>query len=358
MTMRLNVPFIPETAYAAFLDGLGGRLHSVHFSLYDPGLNDARIRLQTREMEALVAGLQALPQPKKYLLANARFQAATLYGTARGTTGLVAQLALLKEAGVLDGIVFADPYLLMALSDKAPELVASLEAVPSINFMIDSVAKLEAALAAINASRFLPPSKLPLDRSLNRSPAALGVVAAAARARLPGIQIELLANEGCLDHCPFRASHEAHIAAANLGHRIDTFRLNQDLGCMRLLSEAPHRILASPFIRPEEVSRYAGLADIVKICGRTLGRTFLVRTIQAYTAEAYAGNLLDLLDAANWMAASWNLPNQDLPADLGKQLAACASDCAACTVCRDIFRRSARRRPLHLKRIAAGDCDA
>jgi collagenase-like PrtC family protease len=215
--------------------------------------------------------------------------------------------------------------------------------------MIDSVAKLEAVLALVHASRFLPPGKIPLDRALNRCPGALREMVAVIRKRYPDVLVELLANEGCLNHCAFRATHESLIAAANAGIPIDTFCLNRDFGCVRILSEAPHRILASPFIRPEDLPHYTDVADIIKISGRTLGGAFLRRAVAAYTAGRYDGNLLDLLDAAHWMGQQWDLPNGKLPADLLERLTACDQTCTACTVCREIFDRHARALPMHLQ---------
>lgn len=347
--MLLNVPFIPETAYVRFLNSIGRHLHSIHFSLEDPALCDARIRVRTLDEETLVNLLKGVVGPRKYLLANGRFHSPQGYAAAGGLTTLFRRMERLQAQGVLDGIVFSDAYLLIALSDAAPDLAARIEAVPSVNFMIDSVQKLEAVLEMIENSRFRPPGKITLDRLLNRRPAALSDLAAVIRRRSPDIRIELLANEGCLNHCPFRSTHDALIAGANAGLGVDTLRLNRDLGCMRLLLDAPHRILSSPFIRPEDQARYEGIADIIKICGRTLGSAFLTRTVGAYAAGGYKGNFLALLDAANWMAEKWEIFNEDLPENYFDLLSACDQLCKDCTTCRDLFRRCARPRPLLIR---------
>jgi len=61
----LNVPFLPDADYVAFLAGLGSRLHAVHFSLYDPALCDARVRMRDVSVETLATHLQRLPGPRK-----------------------------------------------------------------------------------------------------------------------------------------------------------------------------------------------------------------------------------------------------------------------------------------------------
>lgn len=347
--MRFNVPFILDEQYIDDLKRLEGRLYAVHFSLHQPVLADARVRLHAQGLQPIINGLQQIPGVKKYLLANARFQSAENYRAGGALSRLIACLEQLMAGGVLHGIIFSDGYFLRALSDAAPHLATRLEAIPSINFMIDSAERLEAVMAILNGSRFLPPDKIPLDRALNRRPESLRDLAAVIRERYPEMRVELLANEGCLNHCAFRGTHEALIAAANVGAPIDTFRLNRDLGCVRILSETPHCVLSSPFIRPEDLSRYADAADIIKICGRTLGSRFLRRAVSAYAAERYEGNLLDLLDAANWMTQHWDLPNSKLPEGLMERLTTCDQNCSACKVCRELFQQHARALAVHLQ---------
>ncbi len=86
------------------------------------------------------------------------------------------------------------------------------------------------------------------------------------------------------------------------------------------MEREPHRVFASPFIRPEDAWRYSESADIIKICGRTLGAGFLERVVGAYTAGVFRGNLLDLLDATHWMAGRWEIPNDLLSDDFADVL--------------------------------------
>ena len=157
--MKLDVPFIPDAHYTAFLADLGKRIHAVHFSLYDPDLSDARIRMRSVGVQTICDLLQKLPGPKKYLLANGRFQPVDRYGATGGTDDLLQQLKALQALGILDGIIFSDGYLLMALSDAAPDLASRLEAVPSINFCMDSIQKIQSVLNLIQSSRFRRPGR-------------------------------------------------------------------------------------------------------------------------------------------------------------------------------------------------------
>ncbi len=350
--LPLNVPFLPEASYIRFLNDLGPRLHAVHFSLHDPVLCDARVRLAPASLHTIIDSLGRLPGPKKYLLANGRFQPTGTYTGPVGLSGLTRRLEKLLDAGVLDGLIFADSYLLTVLGDTAPAIVTRLEAVPSVNFSIDSIGKLKVLMDLVSASGFRLPGKITVDRDLNRRPAELASLSTAIRRRWPTVKIELLANEGCLIHCPFRFTHEALIAATNnaayADGQFDTQRLNRDLACQRQLTQFPHRILASPFIRPEDVCRYEGSTDLIKVCGRTLGAGFLERAVEAYAQGRYHDNLLDLLDAAHWMADRWNIPNDDIPEDFLDVLSTCEQDCTGCNYCRTYFDHHVRFQQLQL----------
>jgi hypothetical protein len=349
--LPLNLPFVPDADYVDYIKDLGPRLYAVHFSLFDPALCDARVRLREVEPQTLIDLLGRLCGPKKYLLANGRFHLPDTYQGA-GLSRLIDRMKALYDADALDGLIFADSYLLTALADAAPELAATLEAVPSVNFIIDGTSKAAALLELVDACGFQPPSKLSLDRSINRRPGALAGLSREIRRRWPQMKIELLANEGCLPHCPFRPTHEALIAAANCGMRVDTQRLNRDLACLRVLGRAPHRILASPFIRPEDLAHYAEAADLIKICGRTLGTAFLKRTVGAYVQGRFTGNLFALLDASHWMTERWELPNAELPEDFYTSLTACRHLCQDCAICRTLFERHARQKALRLPLFA------
>lgn len=312
--LPLNIPFIPDDGYLGFLVENEAHIRTLHYSLYDPGLQDARIHIDDIPVEKLIASLKRLKKTKKYVLANGRFHSHSVYNGGEELRAIIHKLDRLLEAGQLDGVIFSDSYFLTALGDAAPLLAASVEAVPSVNFQIDTIDKLAAVIEFISLNGFVRPTKVTLDRSLNRKPQQLSVITTEVKKRWPHLQVELLANEGCLSYCPSRQTHEALISSSNCcGAGIDTKRLNDNLACVRWLTDAPYRILGSPFIRPEDVSFYEDKADVLKICGRTLGSLFLQRTIGAYVMGTWSDNLLDLLDASHWMADVWNLPNTTLP---------------------------------------------
>ncbi len=207
--------------------------------------------------------LRSVEIPRKYLLMNSRAHPQPAYFDRDHLRHVIRTLGSMLEAGVLDGIVFADAYLLPALSDAGGDEAARLEAVPSVNCMLDTWDRITRMMDFIASTRFRLPKTLILDRSLNRRLEDLAGVSVRCRKGLPGVALELLANEGCLSHCPFKLTHDCHIAWIHLGQPLDTFHINRELGCMRVLQREPWRLLQSPSIRPEDVPTYEPFVDVL-----------------------------------------------------------------------------------------------
>ena len=338
MTPVLDVPFLPEDGYVEFLNARNDKLDSVHFSLLGGHWLDSRVQLETPDLhDRLIELLGRLSGPRRYGLLNSRFYGPALFTDRQNLKSVIKALDRCAERGVINGIIYCDHYLLQLLSDEAPDLAGALEAVPGINTMLDSHAKVEAQLGYIGETRFLQPNKIVLDRSLNRDLDRLADTARKCRRSFPDLKLELLANEGCLARCPFKLSHDAYIALSNHQGRDCTYLLNKELGCMQLVDEHPHRILQSPFIRPEDVALYLCHIDTIKLCGRTLGSEFLQRTITAYLDRRYDGNLLDLLDSLQWLAPSLYVDNSSLSFDFANMLSVCENQCDSCGFCKDLF---------------------
>jgi len=332
--LPLDVPFVPEGDYPDFLADHCGSLASVHFSLTNPAMGDARQRTGTTDFGALVAGLNRLGGVPKYVLMNTRLHAPDKYFSAKSLAATATLLTRLTNEADIQGLIFSDAYYLQALSDLAPELANRLEAVPSVNTMIDSTARAFALLNMITTTHFQTPTKLVLDRNLNRNFSRLENVSDKLKSAFQGLHIHLIANEGCLLNCPYKAAHDAHIALVNEGLCGDrTFAMNRDLGCIRQLLNAPGDFLRSPFIRPEDTDLYDSVADAIKLCGRNKGIGFLKRAITAYENSSYAGNLLDLMDAMGDLADRVNIPNDKLPEDFLHQVTGCAKTCHTCQWC-------------------------
>lgn len=347
--MRYEVPLLPDPAYAAFLADRAGELAAVYFRL-GPDTPDARLPgVGDASPQELAEGLRAMPGLPRLGLLNAAFHAPeTLNGD--GLRDLLLLLEGYLAAGAVTGIVYADHYLLTALSDASPEVAGALTAVPSINFRLNRFGRLAAVLEAVADTRFRFPEAVLLDRELNRDTAALDALTQRARRAFPGLSLGLMANEGCLYACPFKTAHDAHIALSRLASCQLGPDLNRELGCLRTFFNHPGRMLASPFVRPEDVGHLEGRVDFLKICGRTRPVADVRTIVAAYLAGAYHGNLAWLLDTQEILSGRLDIPNDALPADFFTRTDGCGHACAVCGYCADLARDIVRERELGLSR--------
>lgn len=350
--LPLDVPFQSDPEYVEFLAANRDHVASVHVGLSSPALADARQRLEQRDLSEIISGLRKLEGVDGFALMNARLHAPEKYFDENCLTATATLLTRLADEAGIRGVIFADPYYLQALSDAHPAMAERLEAVPSINTTIGSADRAYAMIDLIRTTRFKLPSRLVLDRDLNRDMDRLTDTVSRLKKAYPAIQLHLIANEGCMHQCPYKPAHNAHIALVNeslCGER--TFAMNRDLGCVRRLLDDPSAMLASPFIRPEDVDRYKGVADSIKLCGRNRGIPFLVRAVSAYVQGHYAGNLLDLMDAMGDLSDHVNIANDRLPADFLDKMTLCDKNCSACGWCGALAKEVITRRDPGLPRL-------
>ena len=348
--MLFNVPVIPDEEFAAILNRHASSFYSCHFSLYAADVHDGRHKHQLIETGRWVEFLRSVRIARKYLLVNSRAHAHGAYLDPDHLRTVIQTLRSMLNAGVIDGIVFADAYYLQAISDAGEDEASQLEAIPSVNCMLNTYDRIASMIDFISSTRFRLPETLILDRSFNRRLDDLAEVSARCRELLPHVKLELLANEGCLYNCPFKLTHDCHISLVNMGRPLGTHLINQELGCMRTLQRDPSHLFKSPFIRPEDAAAYESYVDVLKLCGRTMGAPFLMRVVDAYLHGKHSGNLLDLMDAmdgtAGWLYAS----NDGLPADFLQRLTSCSRECRTCSYCRDLIESCAKPKGISLER--------
>lgn len=125
-----------------------------------------------------------------------------------------------------------------------------------------------------------------------------------AYAKKSGIALRLIANNICLHSCPYQVLHgtgQAH--ASRKGHFSKNIYIDYCiLKCISEKIKNPAGIIASEWIRPEDVKYYEQLCQKVgntnfsiKLLERTKTTEFLTRVVKAYAERSYDGNLLDLV---------------------------------------------------------------
>jgi len=110
--------------------------------------------------------------------------------------------------------------------------------------------------------------------------------------------LELLANEDCLFHCPYRSYHynmQSHGSAKGdaFGNRYVDYCV---MRCIRHRVVDHKEIIRARFIRPEDLGVYEALGiDKIKISSRHLPSEWGIRSARAYLAGRYDGNLADII---------------------------------------------------------------
>jgi collagenase-like PrtC family protease len=149
-----------------------------------------------------------------------------------------------------------------------------------------------------------------------------------------GKKLCILANSGCLRNCPWQTYHDNLIA-----HSDEAMKAKNVQGWCPHLCWTMYRnpanfaeILKSTWIRPEDLHRYDGLVDVVKLATRQHANPDMV--ISAYERGTFEGNLLDLFEPGFSPAFFPKfIDNSAFPADWFDRTSACVRECTECGYC-------------------------
>ena len=177
-----------------------------------------------------------------------------------------------------------------------------------------------------------------VQRECNRDLAALGELAGWCDGH--GKQLYLLANSGCLAFCSGQTFHDnlvAHEREIDETANVPDWTPHVCWNFFRDRANWP-AVLANTWIRPEDLRRYEGLFEVVKLATRMHSRPRAV--IDAYTRGRCRGNLLDLFEPTFSRAfAPFIIDNDSFPADWFERTAACGRKCHRCDYCREVLDR-------------------
>lgn len=241
-----------------------------------------------------------------------------LCGDAQHIRKTVEYLKKLAKAG-LGSATVVNPFYIAELKRNVPELVIH----SSVNCY---TSKVEDAMYL----RDMGVDVLTLDRDINRNPGLIRDIKKAT-----GLPVKILLNEGCLSNCPFRRMHFNSIA-----HRIaDRQFLNRS--CITVIKNDPKKIFRIPFIRPEDVKHYKGIADYFKLATRTFTTQQIENTLKAYISEEHNGDLLDILDMTSMKCFFTFLNNKVLDKmNFFENMTKCTLDCEKCGYCESLLKKA------------------
>ncbi len=152
-----------------------------------------------------------------------------------------------------------------------------------------------------------------------------------------GKRLTMLANSGCMRDCSGQIFHDnmvAHEAEIAKQKNIDFMPYM----CWNYLKDKNNRpaVLQNTWVRPEDIDRYEGLVDLVKLATRAHALPGMV--IAAYAKRRYYGNLLDLFEPGFSPAfLPYVVDSSKIPEDFWRVTVECDKRCDRCSYCRTVL---------------------
>ncbi|MBN2143973.1 MAG: U32 family peptidase [Candidatus Aureabacteria bacterium] len=198
----------------------------------------------------------------------------------KGVRFILDKCDYLLDSGV-SSLTVSDPYLAKLIKKNYPDLKINASVFCRIETL--EKAKYWQELGASRITLF--------SNNILRNKERLGSIV-----KNISIPLQLIVNNCCLYHCVNTDQH-ANLESHSSGKVRESTYLNYytfDCRYSRLL--APHLIIKSNFIRPEDLKTYQDLGiHHFKITDRTLSPDKIIKITKAYADNAYPGNLSELM---------------------------------------------------------------
>ena len=154
-----------------------------------------------------------------------------------------------------------------------------------------------------------------------------------------GKKLCILANSGCLRNCPWQTYHDNLIAHSDDAMKVENVKGWSPHLCWTLYKDPENfpEILKATWVRPEDLHRYEGLVDVVKLATRQHANPDMV--IAAYERGRFEGNLLDLFEPGFSPAFYPQfIDNTAFPAEWFEKTSDCLRECADCGYCEHVWK--------------------
>ncbi|HUW10605.1 MAG TPA: hypothetical protein VM537_12810 [Anaerolineae bacterium] len=175
-----------------------------------------------------------------------------------------------------------------------------------------------------------------VQREFNRDLERLHELRAWADAQ--GKRLLMLANSGCLSFCSVQTFHDNLVAHEAEVSGMSSLACDSPALCWSFYRDRRNwvRFLQNTWVRPEDIGRYEGLFPVVKLATRMHADPRAV--IEAYSQEAFAGNLPDLFEPGHGpVFVPYAFDNARFPADWFEQTSTCGQRCHACAYCASVL---------------------
>jgi len=181
-----------------------------------------------------------------------------------------------------------------------------------------------------------------VDRSLNRDLDTLGKMSKYAEAN--GIKITMLVNEGCIVDCKWKQWDDLIISQHTEDSDRDlTDKVHTELGCVRYFKHEPSEWLKTAFTLPNNLSKFEGMVDVIKLAGRGYPIDRWFKVVNAY--QKRSGNIQfgDILSTTGDLFLANLLVNQITEAGFTDITHNCKTVCGdECNHCDKIYTKLKR----------------
>lgn len=183
-----------------------------------------------------------------------------------------------------------------------------------------SLNELDMALMMYNVEEIV------LQRDFNRNPKRV----------IPFLQhrnlmdkVVLMANEGCINACPFKNSGDVEISISDVKTNDNKIHV---AGCTALQNLEPWTFLTSQFLTKQMIDQFYPDIKVVKLAGRNLPVSLIKKQIQHYVD----GTDHKLSDILNVYAPS-DMMVSDLTDIYIKDVMTCNKECSVCRRCKLVY---------------------
>ena len=261
------------------------------------------------------------------VIANSTCGGISWYGANR-IEDLVSFLSRIYREYKVETVTIANPLLISEIKQRIPGLMVCASVLADIDCVQRAMVAKQAGADIITP-----------DANINRDIRLLSQIKQAT-----GLELKVMVNEGCLYKCLYRKFHFNYVSHYSKEVRTEIPDVKNFFSyCMAITKKDPSQILKSGWIRPEDLTRYAGISDFFKVVGRTRPKSMILRTVRAYMQEHYAGNIFDILcSSLNAFSLSYGayIDNEKLDeANFFDRVSSCNRNCSECDYCSNLANR-------------------
>jgi len=176
-----------------------------------------------------------------------------------------------------------------------------------------------------------------VDRSLNRDLDTLKKMKDYADQH--GIKITMLVNEGCIVDCKWKQWDDLIISQTKEGDdRRLTDKIYVELGCVNYFKSQPSEWLKTAFTLPNDIGKFDGLVDTIKLAGRGFPIDHWTRVVDSYQKRSGNIRLGELLSTKGDQLLAGTVVNQLSDLGFNEITKNCKSVCGIeCNKCDKVY---------------------